>query len=96
VGYFTNMGKSFKEFLEFYLKQSADLFQEAEYSDMLKVALVQPEKRENRPDPRNAGLGHGECFLGPGTELQARREDLQLVHLQLPHPDRAPAVRIEE
>ena len=89
MGYFTNMGKSFKEFLEFYLKQSADLFQEAEYSDMLKVALVQPEKR-------NAGLGHGECFLGPGTELQARREDLQLVHLQLPHPDRAPAVRIEE
>jgi hypothetical protein len=37
VSYFTNMGKNFKEFLEFYIKQSAGLFQEFEFADVLKV-----------------------------------------------------------
>jgi hypothetical protein len=35
--FFTNMGKNFKEFLEFSIKQSNSFFQEVEFAEVLKV-----------------------------------------------------------
>jgi len=63
VSYFTNLGKNFKELLEFFIKQSSSFFEEVDYTDVLKVIDVELEKREDRSDTRNARMGHGKCFI---------------------------------